>query len=236
MAKHLSERADDRFGTPDEAIALFVHEFRNPLAVIKGYAAVLENGSVPDPEILKRSAGAIRRAVETLDSLVGSLGNAGPLFGGRIALSPEETLISTLVEETVQDLRTIAEGSELTVSIEDDAVVSVDRVKIRQVLVNLITNAIKFGPHRSNVEVVVRRSGGEVRICDVDEGPGIPDEKADQLFRKFSRLGNTKDGSGLGLYISRGIALAHGGDLRLDDGENGCRFSLTLPVHERANG
>lgn len=232
MAKELSERADDRFGTPDETLALFVHELRNPLAVIKGFAGALEES--PKPEIVAAGAGAIKRAVRTLESLVGSLDNAAALFGGELELDREEVLVGKLVEETVRDLRSIAGGRPLEVSIEDDAVVLVDQVKIRQVLVNLITNAIKFGPPGTAIQIVIGLRHGNMRVCVIDQGPGVPVDRMDELFKKYSRLGSSKDGTGLGLYISRSIALAHGGDLQLLAMDRGCRFSLTLPIQRSA--
>lgn len=234
MAEELSQRADDRFGTPDEALALFAHELRNPLAVIKGYAGALEESAPsPEPEVVAAGAGAIKRAVRTLETLIGSLDNATALFGGEIELEQEEVLVSRLVEETVRDLGSISKGRPLEVSIDDDAVVMVDQVKIRQVLTNLITNAIKFGPPATAIQIVVERRRGDIRICVIDQGPGVPNDRHGELFKKYSRLGSSKDGTGLGLYISRSIALAHGGDLQLLEEKQGCHFSLTLPIHER---
>jgi signal transduction histidine kinase len=231
MARKLSGQAEDRFGTPDEILAFFVHEFRNPLAVIKGYASVLEeSGRSPDPAVVAASIGAIRRAAESLDALVSSLGNASPLPGKAMRLDLAELLASALVEDTVADLTAISDGRTLEISIEDDAVVRVDEVKIRQVLVNLISNAVKFSPRRSCVEVILSRRRGNIQICIVDQGPGVPAERLDELFKKFSRLGSPKNGTGLGLYISRAIARAHGGDLLLGDSDEGCHFMLTLPI------
>jgi len=234
MAEELSKQVEERFSAPDEVLALFVHELRNPLAVIKGYASALQgSGSSPDPDLVAASVGAIRRAVGTLDSLVSSLGSAAPLFGQDLDLEPEEVLTSVLVEETVADVRPISNSHVLRVSIEDDAVVHVDPVKIRQVLMNLVSNAVKFSPEGSVVEILLSRRADEIQICVIDEGPGVPGERLDELFRKFSRLGSEKDGTGLGLYISRGIAWAHGGDLQLGSADEGCPFKLTLPIHEK---
>jgi signal transduction histidine kinase len=234
MAKELSRQAEERFGAPDEVLAFFVHELRNPLAVIKGYASALqESGPSPDPALVTASAGAIERAVGTLNSLVSSLGSAAPLLGLDVDLEPKQVLTSVLVEETVADVKPISNDHPLCVAIEDDAVVRVDPVKIRQVLMNLVSNAVKFSPDGSAVEIVVSRKGDRIQIRVMDEGPGIPGERLDELFQKFSRLGSSKDGTGLGLYISRGIARAHGGDLELGRTDEGCHFKLTLPIHAK---
>ncbi|MGH2753917.1 MAG: sensor histidine kinase [Actinomycetota bacterium] len=235
MAEELSGRAEDRFDSVDEVLAFFVHELRNPLAVIKGYASALEDADDLDPALVTAGAAAIRRGVRTMDSLISSLGSAAALFGGEIDLDLEDVLASGLVEETVADLGAIADGHRLIVSVEDDAVIRVDNVKIRQVLMNLISNSLKFSPPGTSVDIKLSRQGEDIEICVIDEGPGIPAERLDELFRKFSRLGSSKTGTGLGLFISRAIARAHRGDLSLGDAtDGGCHFIVTLPIHEPA--
>jgi signal transduction histidine kinase len=233
MAKELSARAEHLLGTQDEGLAFFVHEVRNPLAVIKGYACALENlDPVTDSNQITATAAAIQRAAGTLESIISSLAAEGASVSRDIDLVEREVLISALVEETVEDLRGVSNSHTLSVSIDDDAVVLVDAVRIRQVLMNLISNAVKFSPPRTNVDIIVGRRGDEIQVCVIDEGPGIPEDRVDELFRKFSRLGSSKNGSGLGLYISREIAVAHGGDLLLRGTPRGCRFSLLLPIYE----
>jgi signal transduction histidine kinase len=107
-------------------------------------------------------------------------------------------------------------------------VASVDPVRICQVLTNLISNAYKFAPSGSRARVVVEQSDGGMTIAVSDEGPGVPEQRRDQLFEKFERLGQEGPGMGLGLYISRAIARAHGGDLTL--GPDGRTFVLAVPL------
>ena len=233
MARKLSGR-QDLVGSPSEDLAFFVHEIRNPLAVIKGYATALETmDPSADRNMIESCAAAIQRAAATLESIVSSLDKTAPPFSRDVGLAEDEVLVSALVEETVADLKAVSDGRKLVVSIDDDAVVLVDQARIRQVLMNLISNAVKFSPPGSEVKLVISREGDDdIQVCVIDEGPGVPDERVDELFRKFSRLGSSKDGKGLGLYISREIALAHGGDLLLQRSDRGCRFTLILPIHE----
>ena len=108
-----------------------------------------------------------------------------------------------------------------------------DRERLRQVLVNLIDNAIKYSPAGDEVEVVVRPENGAVRISVSDRGPGIPQDQQVLIFEKFGRadVPGAKPGTGLGLFIARSIAEAHGGTLEVSSRpEAGATFTLTLPL------
>ena len=100
-------------------------------------------------------------------------------------------------------------------------------------LTNLITNAVKFSPRRSEITIRVLNEGDWAHLSVRDEGPGIPSHTQRELFQKFSRLGATGSGMGLGLYLSRGIARAHGGDLTCDSAAGeGATFTLSVPLKQ----
>jgi signal transduction histidine kinase len=109
-----------------------------------------------------------------------------------------------------------------------------DRARLRQVLANLIENAVKYSPEGGEVRVSAAASNGAVRISVRDSGPGIPRDQQARIFEKFGRAdveGGSKPGSGLGLFIARSIAEAHGGSLDVSSGtEPGSTFTVTLPV------
>ncbi len=109
-----------------------------------------------------------------------------------------------------------------------------DRARLRQVLANLIENAVKYSPEGGEVRVSAVAANGAVRIAVRDAGPGIPRDQQGRIFEKFGRAeveGGSKPGSGLGLFIARSIAEAHGGSLDVSSGaEPGSTFTLTLPV------
>jgi signal transduction histidine kinase len=119
------------------------------------------------------------------------------------------------------------------VRLEGDVRAQVDPVRIRQVVANLLSNAFKFAPGGTPVTVAVTSRDDLAEITVHDEGPGIPADRRGELFGKFARLGRSGHGMGLGLYISRAIAQAHGGTLELLDGP-GATFALTLPLHHVA--
>jgi signal transduction histidine kinase len=110
--------------------------------------------------------------------------------------------------------------------------VSGDRGRLRQVLGNLIDNAVKFSPDGGTVEVAATASNGHVQVAVTDHGEGIPTEHQEKIFEQFGRVdGTNKPGSGLGLYIARAIAEAHGGTLEVSSAPgHGATFTLTLPA------
>lgn len=218
----------------DDALAIVMHELKNPLAIMRGFATTLVHAAeVMDPAAVVQAAKAVERGAERMNALLSVLSESRSYESGEMKLLMKDTLVSELIGEGVENVRTIAPDNDILLSIEDDVLVRVDRIRIQQVLTNLLSNALKFSPPRSQVRVTVSRQADTVSISVEDDGAGIPADKVDELFRKFSRLGSRVKGTGLGLYLSRAIARAHGGDLVLGDpaeGE-GCRFCLRLPIH-----
>ena len=109
-----------------------------------------------------------------------------------------------------------------------------DRVRLRQIVQNLIDNAVKYSPTGAQVRVVAATDDGHVRVAVEDDGPGIPVADQKLIFEKFGRAtvdGGTKPGTGLGLFIARSIAEAHGGSLEVDSAPaHGSIFTLELPL------
>lgn len=228
-----AETYETRLESLDETLSIIVHELKNPLAVMQGFATTLVNAAeAMDPDAVVRAARAVEKGAHRMEALLGSLRDATAFGGGQMDLLLTDVLVSDLVGDAIGDLQTISPEHQLVCSIEDDVLVRVDVVRIQQVLTNLLSNAVKFSPAQSKVDVSVSRDEDVVTICVVDDGPGIPPERVDELFRKFSRLGSQMKGTGLGLYLSRLIARAHGGDLELGEtAGRGCEFLLRLPIH-----
>lgn len=215
----------------EEIVASLVHELRNPLAVVKGFAVALEEATDRmDEEMMRTSAGAIRRNSDHLSALLDSFVDVYSLTADRMRLNRMEVLVGELVHQTVTDLTPVLNGNPVRTDIRHDGYALLDPLRIRQALTNLLANAAKYGPRDSAIDVSVERTRHGLDIIVADEGPGIPPERTSQLFQRFSRLGAEGSGMGIGLFISKGIARAHGGDLFLDDSEVGCRFVLRLPA------
>lgn len=230
---------ESRFGEFDEILDLIIHELRTPLAVMKGFASMFQRSvQKMDREAVLAGAGSILRGADRLDALLTTLKDVRSLETNEMDLKPENVLVSELVNDAVFDQTSLDHDHPITTIIEDDALLFLDAVRIRQVLANLLSNAVKFSPKNTSVDLTVSRNRSMMSIEVRDHGPGVPSERAGELFGKFSRLGATEKGTGIGLYISRGIARAHGGELELVlDGAEGCCFRLLLPIHaERTTG
>ncbi|MGH2685665.1 MAG: ATP-binding response regulator [Actinomycetota bacterium] len=215
----------------DEILSFLSHELQNPVTVIQGLAATLRASmEVMDEQVVRTAVEAIERNARNLGELVRSLGEARALEGGRLTVTEVPIDLAAFVREAVRDLAVLVAGHPLDVDVGDEAVVPLDPVLIRQVVTNLLSNAAKFSPPGSPIQVAVTASPTAVDVTVDDRGPGIPPDRESELFQMFSRLDSATKGMGLGLFISRGIARAHGGELTHERRpEGGARFRLTLP-------
>ena len=162
---------------------------------------------------------------------------ASRLESGRMSIAIERCDAAAIANEVVDVLRSRApEGIEVVVSKSRGLPqVAADPDKLRQILTNLIDNAIKYSPDGGCVEVEIGRSGGRVRFRVADEGLGIPPAEQDRIFEKFFRLDPNLTrgvgGTGLGLYISRELVMRMNGRIWVDsDGRSGSSFFLELPI------
>jgi PAS domain S-box-containing protein len=209
---------------------MVVHELRTPLTVITGMLSTLRDRmdtlpSATTHELLDAAGRNARQMAELLDAV----SDARRAQHGLLPVVPEQTNVTRLVRDAVADV-VAGHGVPMPViNASVDVEATVDPMRIRQVISNLLSNALKFSPPNTPVTVTVTTTEDELEITVHDAGPGIPEDRRDELFSKFGRLGHTGHGMGLGLYISRAIARAHGGDLELRDGP-GATFALTLPL------
>jgi signal transduction histidine kinase len=211
-------------------LPLLTHEVGNQLTVIQGFAEMLCEGLGHLPEETARQfAEAIVRNSLQMRRVLDAVSDLRQLDDGELSLDLAPLDLVPVVQETMDDLRAQLADRRVTMALPSRAVVTADSVRVRQALTNLVSNAAKFtGPgDLVSVQVAVRDDAVEVSVAD--NGPGIPPEREAELFRKFSRLGAKVSGSGIGLYLSRAIARAHGGDLVLVPQAIGCRFALRLP-------
>jgi signal transduction histidine kinase len=213
------------------------HELRTPLNAIGGYTELLEVGvagevSAQQREYLVR----IRAAQQHLLSLINDLLNYSRIEAGQITYDVGQVPIKPLLDRVCQLVDVHANGKGLTLTIADcpeDIVALADRVKVEQIVLNLVSNAIKFTPRRGSITLSCGRKGQNVFVEVIDTGPGIPADKHEAVFEPFVQLGRSlthvQEGAGLGLAISRDLARAMHGDLTLDSVPGqGARFTLTL--------
>lgn len=198
----------------DEFVSFVVHELRTPVAVIEGFAATLVSSLERfDQETIIATADAIRRSTKNLTALVDSFRDVRALETGTLSLVLDSVDLAEMAAETVSDLRQVTAPHPLHCQSAATVPARLDVVRVRQVIVNLVLNAAKFSPPESPIEVAAGTSNGQAALRVQDRGPGVPLESVPELFDKYTRFNKKVPGTGLGLYLSRGIARAHGGDL-----------------------
>jgi signal transduction histidine kinase len=217
--------------------AMLVHDLKQPLSIIALRAELVADESA-DPE-LKRSGRAIREACRQMEQLIHSVLELSRLEAGEMRLKRAPCDLGALTSEVVDQLRGLAERRRIALEcvVPGSAgalTISIDRVKIVQVVQNLLGNALKFTPAGGRIDVALATEGEALLLTVEDTGCGIPPEGGDRLFDKWqqTRAGRARGGSGLGLAIARAIVEAHGGAIGAGgrrDGGRGARFFITLP-------
>jgi signal transduction histidine kinase/DNA-binding response OmpR family regulator len=220
------------------------HELRTPLNAISGYTEILELGirGVVNPEQVK-DLGRIKRAAAYLLRLINDVLTIARLEGARPLHVISIPVNSVLAEvEGLCALQAKANGLTLTVpACEHEISVAADAERFQQILLNLITNAIKFTPVDGRIDVTCDEDSGVVRIRVTDTGVGVRLTDIDRVFEPFVQIDRhlttaTQQGVGLGLSISRELARAMQGDLTLQSAEGtGSTFTLTLPIASEAS-
>jgi signal transduction histidine kinase len=211
------------------------HELRTPLTGILGSAQNMRDGLAGRlTEAQHEYVAMIEKDSGRLIRVVNELLEWGRLEAGRIRLQRAPVAVQAVVEEAFAVLRPAAERKSVTLELEgSDAEVSADADKLKQVLINLLDNAIKFSRPESRVRLAITGGAGELRLTVQDQGPGIDAADVPHVFERFYR-GRSADGtagSGLGLAIARNLARLHGGDVTIDTGPGrGSRFTVSLPV------
>lgn len=191
----------------DEVLHVVAHEVRSPLSVITGYAGLLADSAEPE---VSSAAAAIERAGARIDRILDEAVVTGELGGG----GREPIEIGAWLERFLDSRPQLAGRVVLERSDACEASVLADRSQLEQVLENLVANALKYGPPDGPVEVGLRVAASWVEVSVADRGAGIAPEHLGTVFRKYGRVDRTRPGTGLGLYVARRIARAHGGEVR----------------------
>jgi PAS domain S-box-containing protein len=230
------ERAVEQMKT--DFVSTVSHELRTPLAAIYGAAMTLRRRDLAVDETQReRLLEVVSSEADRLARIVNDILWASRLESGRMSIAIERCDAGGIATEVMDVLRTRApDGIEVSVK-KARALppVAADPDKLRQILTNLIDNAIKYSPDGGRVEVEIGRSGGRVRFRVGDQGLGIPPAEQDRIFEKFFRLDPNLTrgvgGTGLGLYISRELVTRMNGRIWVDsDGRTGSSFFLELPI------
>ena len=219
-------------------LASMSHELRTPLNAIGGYAELIEmglGGSVSNQqrEYLTR----IRNSQQHLLRIINDLLNYSRIEAGKLHYDQEPVTLTSVIETVTGMIepQTATKGLTLTAPPCPNSIVAIgDRLKIEQIVLNLVSNAVKFTPPGGSVTVSCRDGDDAVSLRVTDTGPGIPTERLDDIFEPFVQLGRSlssgHEGAGLGLAISRDLARAMGGDVTVESvSGKGATFTLRLP-------
>ncbi|HVW25747.1 MAG TPA: ATP-binding protein [Polyangiaceae bacterium] len=218
----------------DNVLAIVSHDLGNSLAVIQLAAKVCSAAAHKD-EATSKSVDLILRASETMKRLIDDLLHVGTMDAGRFTLERRDEALAPIVEQAVQQLTPLAAAKSVHLEREiPDGLppIHCDRVRLIQVLSNLIGNAVKFAPNGGAVGVRAWIEAGEFRFAISDNGPGIAEGQVPHLFERYWTGGaHGRHGVGLGLHIAKHIVEAHGGRIWVESrpGE-GSTFFFAIPV------
>jgi PAS domain S-box-containing protein len=225
----------------DEFLSIASHELRTPLTPLKLQIQNLTHSirrrqfSQLGEERLGRMADVCDKAITRLAHLIDDLLDISRIEMGKLSLSYETFDLAELARELVERYRSeiLASGSPVGVQADGPVVGSFDRLRVEQVVLNLLTNALKYGA-RKPVEIRVGIDGDRARITVRDQGIGIARKDHSRIFDRFERVegsGGNIGGLGLGLYITRQIVQAHGGEIGVESASaGGSTFTVTLPI------
>lgn len=227
------ERLENLFNTQRRFTADVSHELRTPLTVIKGEVGLMRlTGSIDEESIAN-----IEHEVDRLTRLVGDLLLLSQVESGRLQLEMDEVDLDTVLLEVFQQARTLA-GDKLTVELAeiDQVQITGDRDRLKQLMLNLASNAIQYTPAGKKVTMGLRRTQNEVKVYVRDTGPGISAQDLPHIFDRFyraekSRTRSSTSGFGLGLSIADWIVKMHHGsiDVKSQEGQ-GTTFTVRLPM------
>ena len=225
-------------GVRQEFVANVSHELRTPLSMIKSAAETLLDGAKDDPAALTRFLQIIDKHANRLALLIDDLLLLSTLDSGGLRLDRQPLALKSTVQDAIDDLqpRALARDVTLVNRVPGSLFALADSDRIRQVISNLVDNAIKYG--RVSGTTVVEGgllADGRIELRVVDDGPGIPKESQIRIFERFYRVDKARSreqgGTGLGLAIVKHVIQAHGGEVRIEsEPGSGANFVLSLPA------
>ena len=227
-----------------EFISLASHQLRTPLSAIKTYSHMLVDGYMGEvTPSQKKSLRTIISATNRMNELISTLLNITRIESGTIAVTPKLLQMDKVVEEVLKEVTLMAadKSIDLSMRIETKANMNVktDTLILKEIITNLISNAIKYTPDEGNVIVSIRGRAHDIQVSVIDTGWGIPKYAQDQIFSKFFRAHNIvkreTTGTGLGLYLVKGLLDRLGGKIWFESEEGmGTTFTFSLPRTKRA--
>lgn len=216
-------------------IALVAHEVRTPLAIARnaaGMLAEIDAEGDAEPGVREDLLAMVQRNLDLAMLLMDRMALARAVESGTVVLAKEPLDLVSLVKESVGDLRWV---TLLEHPVEIDAIdtlaVNADPTAMREIVFNLLSNAAKYSAPKAPIRVALERQNGCARMVVRNHGGGVTPGDSERIFEKFFQADTASLGVGLGLFVSRGLARAHGGDISVHPATNhGSEFVLELPV------
>jgi signal transduction histidine kinase len=220
-----------------EFLQMIGHDVRTPLTSVQTVLAMLAKGSYGEiPEKAKERVAQARQSLTYVVGLINQLFEMETLAthqDAALTLAYQQKDLRDTLAQSLEIVQPYAELKHITLQVEEDAdvVVDADHQRISQVIVNLVSNAIKHAPESSRIRISLSRSDDSVHMRIRDEGPGLERELRTQAFDRFTQFGNRDGGMGLGLAICKAIVEAHEGDIGFETQfGQGCCIWFRLPL------
>ena len=215
----------------DEFIGFASHELRTPLTTITGYLQIVEES----PDLIKHVTPKLKKQVARLVAIISDLLDISKIQAGKFELHQTTISLQSIIKESVDAARQLSADHQIEYKIPNEELfLYVDATKINQVLLNILSNAIKYSPDNKEIELNAERFGDEVKISISDHGKGIAKEHLDQVFTQFYRVASKDshtEGLGLGLYLCKEYVEAHHGKIWAEsEVGKGTTMHLTLPI------
>jgi two-component system phosphate regulon sensor histidine kinase PhoR len=220
-----------------EFVANVSHELKTPLTCIRGYAETLRTGALSDGDAARRFVEKIETNAGQLQNLVEDILKLSQIESGRLEIATAPTALGPVIGSLCDEFSDLAESKKISLKKEvaADLTVPVDVQAFRQILGNLVQNAVKYTPESGAVTVSARALGGVCRVSVSDTGIGIPETDISRVFERFYRVDKARSramgGTGLGLAIVKHLVQAHGGDVGVkSEVGKGSEFWFTIPI------
>lgn len=219
----------------DEFISIASHELKTPLTALKAYGEILEDKLMrndgDDSLFLTKK---INTQIERFGKLIAQLLDTGKITAGGLVLQKETFNLYDLIADVIEELQKLTTIHDLKLVSECSVLICAEEERIRQVLTNLISNAIKYSPAGGSIAIACEEDEKNVTVSVTDNGIGIPDEALSKVFDRFFRVQTKQNenigGIGLGLYITSQIIRKHGGSISVRSNEgHGSVFSFSIP-------
>ena len=227
------EPTDDVWSLLEDFASTIAHELRTPLAIVEMNAAtVLSRADDLSPDQQAEMLRSIHRNSKLATLLLGRLSLARDVEAGNVVLHPEQLDLAAVTGETLSDLNDVLLREHPTELRADGPVlIEADPTAVREIVFNLLSNAAKYSEPGARIEVAVEHAAEHAQVVVRNHGSGVTPGDTDRIFGKYERADPRGHGVGLGLFISRGLAEAHGGELTVRPAtREGSEFILTLPM------